>query len=160
TGSERHLSVRRLIMRTKLPVLLAVALLLAAAAPKEDAAKKDQEAPQGTWVVVSAEQEGQAFDRIKGGKLVIKGNGFTIQTASGFEMKGTFTLDAAKKPRQIDFQHDEGVLRDKSWKAISRLDGDTLKICYAEADSGKDRPADFATSEGSGLLLTVLERQK
>ena len=60
----------------------------------------------------------------------------------------------------MDFQHDEGILRDKTWQAIYQVDGDDLKICYAEADSGKDRPAAFETVQDSGLLLTILKREK
>jgi uncharacterized protein (TIGR03067 family) len=142
-------------------VLVAVTrLLLAGDAPKEDAAKKDQDRLQGTWVVVAAERDGRPLDRIKGGKLMIDGNGFVIQTASGAELKGTFMLDPTKKPKAMDLQHDAGLLRDKTWKAIYQVDGGDLKICYAEADSGKDRPTEFTTALGSGFLLTVLKRDK
>jgi uncharacterized protein (TIGR03067 family) len=147
-------------MKVQLSMILIAGLLLAADTPKEDAAKKDQDKLQGTWVVVAAERDGQPLDRIKGGKLIISGTNFTIHTQSGFELKGDYRRDPSKKPKTMDLTHTEGMLRDKTWQAIYHLEGDELKICYAEADSGKDRPTDFATAEGSGLLLTVLKREK
>ncbi len=77
-------------MKLRLVTLLLIIPLLAADQDKEAAAKKDQDKLQGTWVVVAAERDGQSLDRIRGGKLAIAGNGFTIQTATGFELKGTF----------------------------------------------------------------------
>jgi uncharacterized protein (TIGR03067 family) len=88
------------------------------------------------------------------------GNHFTIRTASGATLKGDLLLDPAKKPKHMNLTHREGALRDKTWQAVYKLDGDELTICYAEADSGKDRRTEFTTAEGSGRLLTVLERQK
>lgn len=52
------------------------------------------------------------------------------------------------------------MLRDKTWQAIYELDGNDLKICYAEVDSKKERPAKFKTAKGSGFLLVVLKRHK
>ena len=71
---------------------------------------------------------------------------------------GDLRLDPSKKPREMDFVHLEGLLRDKTWQAIYELDGGTLKICYAEADSGKERPKEFKTQPDSALLLIVLKR--
>ncbi len=147
-------------MKTKFTLLCAVALTLAASATAGDAAKKEQDRLQGTWVVVAAEREGRPLDRIKGGKLIVTGSNFTIETASGATLKGDLMLDPAKKPRQMDLTHTAGALRDQTWKAIHQLDGDDLKICYAEADSGKDRPTEFTTAQGSGRLLTILKREK
>ena len=52
------------------------------------------------------------------------------------------------------------MLRDKKWEAIYKWDGDKLTLCYTEADSGKDRPDEFATRDGTHRLLIVLERKK
>jgi uncharacterized protein (TIGR03067 family) len=133
--------------------------LTAAAAIGADPAKKDEDRLQGVWTVTAAEHDGKALDRIKGNTLTVKGSRFTIKTKSA-EFTGTFRLDPGKTPKAIDFQHESDVLRDKKWEGVYKLEGDELRICYAEADSGKDRPVDFVTSEGSGLLLTVLKREK
>ncbi|MCI0705023.1 MAG: TIGR03067 domain-containing protein [Planctomycetia bacterium] len=126
----------------------------------DDEAKKELKALQGTWKVVAAEQNGDPLDRIVGGVLVIKDNNFSIKTASGTEMKGDLILAPAKKPKHINLAHQEGLLKDKTWKGIYELKGDSLKLIYAEADSGKDRPTEFKTLKKSGLLLVELKREK
>ncbi len=145
-------------MRTKLVTVVLVGLLVAAGAPK-DAAEKEAKRLEGAWVVTSAEKDGQPLDRIKGNKLVITGQRFTIKTKT-IELEGTFRLDPAKKPKHMDFMHEKDFLRDKTWKAIYSLEGDELKICYAEADSGRDRPTEFKTAKDSGYQLVVVKREK
>jgi len=144
------------------PILAAFLLGLVCTLPAvaEDAVQKDQKQLQGTWLVTGAEKDGQAFDRIKGGKLTVKDSNFTIVTAGGVELKGDLRLDPAKKPRQLDLAHQEGLLRDKTWEGIYDLDGDDLKLCYAEADSGKPRPSEFKTEPDSRLLLVIMKREK
>jgi uncharacterized protein (TIGR03067 family) len=134
--------------------------LLAVDAPEEQAVKKEFQQLHGTWVVTDAEQNGQPLDRIKGGTLAIQDQNFVIKTKSGAELKGDLRIDPARKPKTMDFSHNEGALRDKTWEAIYALDGDDLKICYAKADSNQDRPKEFKTQADSGLLLVVLKRQK
>lgn len=147
-------------MRFQRLAVLFVGLAVVASARAEDAAKKDFAKLQGTWVVTAAEQDGKALDRLQGGKLVIKDQNFHIKTASGTEMKGDLQLDPAKKPTHMDWMHQEGLLREKTWQGIYELDGDDLKLCYAEADSGKDRPGEFKTEADSKRLLVVLKREK
>jgi uncharacterized protein (TIGR03067 family) len=83
-------------------------------------------------------------------------------TAQGLKKpQGTWiVVRPGQSPKTLDFQHQEGLLRDKKWEGICKLDGDRLTLCYAEADSGKDRPDEFATREGSCRLLIVVERKK
>jgi uncharacterized protein (TIGR03067 family) len=133
---------------------------LAADAPSDEAIKKDFKRLEGTWTVVSAEQDGQALDRIKGGILKITDQNFYIKTKSGTEMKGDLRIDPAKKPKTMDLAHQEGLLRDKTWQGIYEVAGDDLKICYVEADKDKERPAEFTTSQDSNRLLVVLKRDK
>ena len=83
---------------------------------------------------------------------------FIFKTKSGAELKGDLNLDASKKPKHMDWMHQDGILKDKTWQGIYELNGDELKICYAEADREKARPAEFATAQDSGLLLLKLKR--
>jgi uncharacterized protein (TIGR03067 family) len=138
-------------------------VLLAALLPgdnQEQALKKEYQQLQGTWVVTDAERNGQPLDRIKDGTLTVQEQGFVVKTKSGTELKGDLRIDPSKKPKAMDFVHLEGMLKDKTWEAIYEIDGDVLKICYAEADSGKERPKEFKTQQDSGLLLVVLKRNK
>lgn len=147
-------------MRT---LLVACALALAglvSARADEDAAKKEQKALQGTWKVVAAEQDGEPLDRIVGGTMTVKDNNFHIKTAGGSELKGDLILDPAKSPKHVNLAHQDGPLKDKTWQGIYELKGDVLKICYAEADSEKERPTEFKTLKNSRLLFVELKREK
>jgi uncharacterized protein (TIGR03067 family) len=143
-------------------LLLAISLcaLALTAHADDDAAKKDLKAMQGTWKVVAAEHDGDSLDRIVGGVMTIKDNNFHIKTVGGTELKGDLILNAAKKPKHIDYAHQDGLLKDKTWQGIYELNGDTLKIIYAEADSEKERPTEFKTLKNSKLLLLELKREK
>ena len=144
-------------------LLIGCALACATFAPAradDDTAKKELKALQGTWKVVAATHDGDALDRIVGGTLVIKDNNFTVKTKGGTELKGDLMLVPAKKPKHIDFVHQDGMLKDKTWEGIYELKGDTLKLCYAEADSEKARPSEFKTLKNSGLLYLELKREK
>jgi uncharacterized protein (TIGR03067 family) len=152
-----HARIRPLVFLISLG---AAALLWAGATRADDAAAAAAELKklQGTWVVVEAERDGAPLDRIKGNKLVVKDNQFTVVTESA-ELKGDLTLDPRKKRKTIDFQHQEGMLSGKKWEGIYKLDAEKLTLCYSEADAGKDRPDEFATMPGTRRLLIVVERK-
>jgi uncharacterized protein (TIGR03067 family) len=155
-----HLSARPVACSLALGAALLCAALTSPARGADDKAiARELKKLQGTWVVVEAERDGAALDRIKGNKLIVKDHQFTVVTKTA-ELKGDLTLSPGKTPKAIDFQHQEGALRDKKWEGIYKLDGDKLTLCYAEADSGKDRPDKFETYDGSNRLLIVVERKK
>ncbi len=147
-------------MRTLLAMCVLSLMGLMSARADENAVKNELKALQGTWKVTAAEQDGDPLDRIVGGTMTIKDNNFTIKTAGGTVMKGDLNLDPTKSPRQIDLAHQDGLLKDKNWQGIYELKGDTLKLCYAEADSEKERPTEFKTLKKSRLLLLELKREK
>lgn len=140
-------------------VVLMVATFTAARAD-DDAAKKELKALQGKWVVVAAEQDGDSLDRVVGGVMTIKANNFHIKTKGGTELKGDLILNPAKNPKHIDLAHQDGPLKDKTWQGVYELKGDTLKLCYAEADSEKERPSEFKTLKNSKLMVFELKREK
>ena len=133
---------------------------LASGRAEEGEAKKDLKALQGKWVVVAAEQDGDPLDRVVGGTMVVKDNNFHITTKGGTELKGDLILNPAKKPKHIDLAHQDGPLKDKTWQGIYELKDDTLKLCYAEADSEKERPTEFKTLKKSRLMYFELKREK
>jgi uncharacterized protein (TIGR03067 family) len=137
-----------------------LALATVATARDDDAGKKALKALEGKWTVTAAEHDGDPLDRIVGGVMVIKDNNFHVTTKSGTELKGDLVLDPSKTPKHFTYFHQEGLLKDKKWEGIYDHKDDVLKICYAEADSDKERPTEFKTLKNSKLLYLELKREK
>jgi uncharacterized protein (TIGR03067 family) len=72
---------------------------------------------------------------------------------------GTFTVDPAKTPREMDVKGTGGPQKGQLVKAIYKLDGDRLTVCY-DHDKPGDRPAKFESKEGTTLLLITYQREK
>src|SRR5690242_9302756 len=87
--------------------LLAAGLLVAADAKKDDA-KKDQEAIQGTWKVVSGERGGKPQENAKEFSITFDKDTFTVKQGDEVAVKGTFKLDPSKSPKAIDMKITEG----------------------------------------------------
>jgi uncharacterized protein (TIGR03067 family) len=128
-----------------------------AAAVKEEA-PKDGEKIVGTWAYVSVEVGGQKVpeEEVKEARMLFTAEGkFTADKGKGKKMAGTYKLDPAKKPKEITTTTDG----DKTHLGIYKLDGDTLTICMPEGE-GAERPTEFATREGTKVVLAVLKREK
>jgi uncharacterized protein (TIGR03067 family) len=76
----------------------------------------------------------------------------------GQKDEGTFTVDPSKKPAEMDIKGVEGPNKGKTIKAIYKLDGDTVTICYGLG--GGDRPTKFETKDGTMQFLAVYKREK
>lgn len=123
------------------------------------AADKDADTLQGTWRPSEAELGGKAFpDEVrKTIKLVVKDDTYTV-TVAGAADKGTVKLNAKAKPKELDITGSEGPNKGKTIPAIYERDGDTLKVCYDL--SGKARPTEFKTKEGTQLFLVTYKLEK
>jgi uncharacterized protein (TIGR03067 family) len=146
-------------MRARLLLIVAVGLLMAPAAPKDDAARKEYQKFTGTWrfVSIEADRAKAEEDVFKNARLIVKGNEFSmIQGAVTY--RGTYTVDVSKKPKTIDLVFTDGPEKGKTSLGIYELEGDTCKLCIAL--TGKDRPKEFVSKPGSGHVLEVLRREK
>jgi uncharacterized protein (TIGR03067 family) len=141
--------------------LMAAGLLLAADAKKDDA-KKDQQALQGTWKVVSGERAGKVQDQAKEHTMTFDKDTFTIKRGDDVIVKGTFKLDPSKSPKTIDMKVTEGHNEQDKGKevhGIYELTKDGLKWCTDEP-GGDSRPKEFATKEGTKHMLITFEKSK
>jgi uncharacterized protein (TIGR03067 family) len=140
--------------------LLAVGLVVAAGPRAGDATKKNLEAMQGDWAAVEFTIDGARAtgDEAQCIFRTVKGNEYTLFLFNKPLLKGTFTIDASKRPRTFDAQPLSGPGAGKRVLGIYELEGDRLKICTALP--GKERPSDFAAKKGSGHTLTIWEREK
>lgn len=148
-------------MKRPFVLLLAAGILTAAGPPPGDATKKDVEKMQGDWAAISMVVDGvrASDDEAQSIFRTVKGNRYTLYLFNKAISKGTFQIDATKKPRTIDGRPEAGALVESGpVLGIYEFTGDRWKLCFAPP--GKERPADFTAKAGSGHTLTVWEREK
>ena len=135
----------------------AVLLVGLAAQGGDDAVlKKEKAALEGAWKIVSRETLNSkgappgstVWEFGKDGKSL-------TTTKDGKATKGTFTLNPAGKPKEIDIM----LSKDKTVEGIYQIEKDTLKLCFA-TNPGDGRPTEFAPKEGKAYVVLTLERAK
>jgi uncharacterized protein (TIGR03067 family) len=146
-------------MLLKICVVFGVAMTLSLRARGADDARNAGDNIDGTWLPSAAELGGkpwpEQFRKIT--KLVVDGDKYIVTVGEAPD-KGTIKLDPSAKPRALDVTGTEGPNKGKTFLAIYERNGDTLRICYDL--SGKARPSEFKSTEGSMLFLVTYERQK
>jgi uncharacterized protein (TIGR03067 family) len=110
---------------------------------------------EGRWTVTSVELAGSEVPGLKGAELMLAGGKKNFTLPDNRVEKGTYRLDASKKPGEIDTTT-EG--REGAEKGIYEVEGDTLKLCLATR--GGTRPKAFSTKSGTDHILIVLRRAK
>jgi RNA polymerase sigma-70 factor (ECF subfamily) len=125
------------------------------AAARKDQAPKDEEKILGTWALESGEDGGQKApeERIKEAKAIFAADGKMTAKLGEREQEFTYLLDPSKNPKEFSVTDDKG----RTVLGIYKLDGDTLTVCFAR---GGDRPTEFASKEGTTVVLEVLKREK
>lgn len=120
---------------------------------------KDGDSLEGVWLPSTAELAGRKFpDEVrKTIKLVVKNNKYTVTVGKTVD-QGTVKLNPTAKPKELDITGTDGPNKGKTILAIYALDGDTLRVCYDL--SGKRRPTEFKTNEGTQLFLVTYKREK
>jgi RNA polymerase sigma factor (sigma-70 family) len=125
---------------------------------KPAAGKSDKDQLQGKWEFVSGQMRGKVPDEKE--LEEIKKHHFEF-AGDKLKAKGeaSFTLDSAKAPKQFDLKIEEGPAQEQgTWLGIYEIKGDDLTICIAPP--GQDRPTEFASKEGTPIMLMKLKRVK
>ena len=143
----------------KITILLSVLSFAGVLATFAGDKSNDPKDIQGTWLPVKAELSGKPMPdeflkkiislKLDGGKYLV--------TAESLD-KGTYTMDAAAKPRTIDITGTEGPNVGKKIPAIYELNGDTLRICYNLG--GGTHPTEFKSPAGTRIFLVTYQRAK
>jgi uncharacterized protein (TIGR03067 family) len=138
---------------------LAVNLLIGADALTKGV-PNDAKALQGTWELSAGEADGKALTakQLKDGKLVIKGDQYTVTLAGRGTVKGKQKLDPAKEPMTIDIKDASGPNKGKTCLGIYELKGGEFRVVFAPP--GKLRPTKFTTAPDSGQWLHVWKHVK
>ena len=115
---------------------------------------------EGTWTLSSGEADGKPLTekQLKGGKLVIKGDHYTVTIPDKDKMTGTQKVDPAKTPKAIDISDDSGPNKGKTSLGIYEFKGEEFHCVFSAP--GKDRPAKFSTAADSGQWLHVWKKSK
>jgi uncharacterized protein (TIGR03067 family) len=139
---------------------VALGLVLMTFVVDAEAKQKDAEALQGTWRLTAWEANGKALtDKdLKDGKLVLKGDRYTVTLAGKETVTGTQKLDSKKEPKTIDIVDASGSNKGKTGLGIYELKGDEFRVVFAPP--GETRPTKFATGPDSGQWLHVWKRVK
>lgn len=120
-------------------------------------AADDKKPLEGKWTIESVTKSGKPDDGMKGASREHVGDKYTITPAKGSPSpatEGTFTFDPEKKT--IDMKPASGNFKGKTLLGIYKLDGETLTMAFSE----KDRPKDFESKEGSGVVVAVMKKAK
>ena len=149
-------------MRTSLAVVFLVVAPLAAPGADDSAQRREQaeqEKLAGAWRVVSVEVDGRALpaQQFRGLTMTFQGGNFTAQQGRGEKQEGTYKIDPARGPKQIDIRRQNGPPEGRHQLAVYALAGNTLKICSAGSD--KERPGGFDTRGQEGRVLMTLRRE-
>jgi uncharacterized protein (TIGR03067 family) len=151
-------------MKTYIGLALLATVLVAADAPDE-AAKKEKQKLQGTWVAESVVVKGKANEKLKGATFNFSGDKVKMEF-DGKKQEGTYTIDPTKSPKHIDLIFERDGRKDLD-RGIYQLEGDTLKLCMRGGSrkvdrEGKveeklpDRPEKFDAE----ISLITLKREK
>lgn len=141
-------------MRTSVAMGLAMALLLGAQSVN------GEETLQGTWKLTAGEVDGKPLSekQLHDGKLVIKGDHYTVTLDGRGTSMGVQKLDPKPATKTIDIKDSSGPDKDKTCLGIYEVKGDELRVAFAP--SGKPRPSKFSTAPESGHWMHTWKRVK
>ena len=132
-------------------------------------AQTDSELLQGTWFGITwigdVEEEKrnavpEEWFRLADCKLTFTGDRVAlVEGIDGKPTNGTFKIDPAKRPKQINWQIELGV-HGVSYLGIYELEGDILKLCLGNPLVDGERPTEFATKPDDAQKLIVFKRKK
>jgi uncharacterized protein (TIGR03067 family) len=113
---------------------------------------------QGTWQVLTMEYDGTELpsNEVAAAHLTIQTNTYELGN-SQYALRGTFSLDATKKPGRMEL-HPEGSSDDGPVaKGIFELENGRLRVCYGAL--GGEWPPDFSATNAQRTLVVCKRKQ-
>ncbi|MDB5345376.1 MAG: hypothetical protein JWP89_3753 [Schlesneria sp.] len=141
-------------MRTSIAMGLAIGLLFGTQTVK------GEDTLQGTWKLTAGEADGKPLSekQLHDGKLVIKGDHYTVTLEGKEPAMGEQKLDPKPATKTIDIKDSSGPNKDKTCLGIYEVKGDELRVAFAP--TGKPRPSKFSTTPDSGHWMHTWKRVK
>ena len=149
------------IMRRSLITAVAAFSALLISHPAAIAGEDAADSIQGVWIAKSMEANGKSAPEevvnrlrftFKDDKLLVKGN-----FDDGREEECSFTIDPERSPKHLNFSPPR---EKKPVLGIYELKNDELRLCMRHGNSSEGRPTEFATKEGTELVLIVFKKLK
>jgi uncharacterized protein (TIGR03067 family) len=139
-------------------VFAAGACAAAFAGGSTDANNRDLARMQGTWTLVSGEENGRKLSaEVRAtGRLTIEGDQHILDVNEMF-IEGTHKINAAVTPKTIDSTDLAGPFKGRVLRGIYQLTDNEFTVCFAA--HGKERPKDFTAKAGSGNFIHRWQRQ-
>ena len=145
-------------MKRKIAGIIVVVVLCLGTSAAQEADKKELGKLAGTWTLKELTFDGEAH-KLKF-NVVFKGNEGRVEGNDSVESeyaKIKFKIDPTAKPQTMDITVASGSQTDATMEAIYEVKDDELRICAKVF--GKGRPKDFASADGSSVVLLVLTRK-
>lgn len=139
-------------MSRMLLLLFPIACLMAPVCRAADTSPID-----GVWTIESVIQDGKPLENYVGARRVHENGRYTMKAAEGktlYTTEGTFTVDA--DTTTIELKPIDGRYKGHTLSGIYSRDGDTLRIAFAEP--GKQRPKNYESLAGQGIVVAVLKK--
>lgn len=130
------------------------------ASETEDMIKEEYARFEGTWSFAHVEVDGkkQSEQPFETNKTIISERGRYVVVQDARVTRGVFKIDPTKSPKQYDFTITDGPAKGKTGGCIYELEGDTFK--FASSFTSNERPAEFLSKPGSGIVFEILKREK
>lgn len=126
-------------------------------------AKKVSEEEQlgGSWQVTYVLINGKFDSQLLSAKIIFYGDTMSLVLPDEKEKREFhFKLDPSKRPKEFNMTALTGDYKGSTNPGIYQLEGDILRLCMSDDHENKERPKEFASKEGSELVLLTLIRAK
>ena len=147
----------------RVPCICAACFFTTVIALAGEKSANDNKNLQGTWQAVDLEANGQKSpdDQVKELQIVIKGDEIFAVKPEGEGRKCKFKLDSSKTPNTIDLSPLDGPDKGKTAAGICSLKNGQLRLCVnIFGQDTAQRPKEFKTQAGDGVVFATLERAK
>ncbi len=128
---------------------------------KDDNAAEYKKA-EGSWSITLQESDGEAVPEafLKPFRAVMKGDTFTLYNGEKELVAGSYKIVEVKGKRlKYDFTYSSGPDKGVTMSLLAEwIDDDTYRTCVRV--SGKERPTEFTSKQGSGQTVAIYKRAK